>query len=213
MSELKRNQIEEAISWVLEEQAPTPSTVVRTRVKRLLGVDRELGRRANDPERASYAFHSVEPPGSGVEVWFSAYEAFALLVGLILMGHNWPQSYVVSVLRHARRRMEREHSRVLKLDPKQLFNEGAIREKARPGAMVFSNTDPILLTIASPGSSSEEQALETSVMVGAPKEAFTFARNASGGRAPYTMMEITSLAHKFSNALAKTRPRRRGRGR
>jgi hypothetical protein len=68
---LKRNQIEEAISYVLEPQARTPSTVVRTRVKRLLDIDRELGREVNDPKPASYAFFRVEPPGSGVEVWFS----------------------------------------------------------------------------------------------------------------------------------------------
>jgi hypothetical protein len=213
MLELKRNQIEEAVSCVLEPQAPTPSTVVRTRVKRLLDIDRELGREVNDPERASYAFYRVEPPGSGVEVWFSAYEAFALLVGLMLMGHGWPQSFAVAVLRRVRREMEKEHTRVLKLDRKWLFDSEEIGKEARAGAMALSNRDPVFLTIVSrsPGLMDQQQAPEACAVSRGVSEAFRFAREATRGLTPYTMFELTTLAHQFSDALAKTTPRQRGR--
>jgi hypothetical protein len=101
MLQYKRNQIEEAISGVLEPRSPEPTSELRTRLKRLLETDRALGRvpRCADPERANFAFYSAEAPGSGVEVWFSEYEAFALLNGLRLMGHGWPQGFAVSVMR------------------------------------------------------------------------------------------------------------------
>lgn len=213
MVELKRNQIEEAISCVLEPQAATPSTVVRTRVKRLLDIDRELGREVNDPERPSYAFYSVEPPGSGVEVWFSAYEGFALLVGLMLMGHGWPQTFAVAMLRRVRREMEKEHTRVLKLDRKWLFDSEAIRKEARAGDMVLSNRDPVFLTIVSgsPGLMDQQQAPAACAVSRGSREAFKFAWDATQGLTPYTMFELTTLAHQFSDALAKTMPRQRGR--
>ena len=106
MPEYKRNQVEEAISGVLEPNSPEPTSELRTRLKRLLETDRALGRasRSSDPERANYAFYSAEAPGSGVEVWFSDYEAFALLNGLRLMAHGWPQGLAVSILRRLRLR-------------------------------------------------------------------------------------------------------------
>jgi hypothetical protein len=93
----KRNQVEEAISRVLDPGSTKPSPQLRTRLKRLLDTDRALGRskRASDPERATFAFYSGQAPGRGVEIWFSEYEAFALLTGLRLMqtaGHNVLQS-------------------------------------------------------------------------------------------------------------------------
>ena len=93
----KRNQIEEAISKLLEPVSLEPSSDLRTRLKRLLETDRALGRslRSTDPGRAHYAFYSADAAGSGVEVWFSEYETFALLNALRLMGHSWPQSFAV----------------------------------------------------------------------------------------------------------------------
>jgi hypothetical protein len=215
MRELKRNQIEEAISRVLEPQAPKPSTVIRTRVKRLLDIDRELGRGGNDKERESYAFYRVEPPGSGVEVWFSAYEAFALLVGLLLMGHGWPQSFAVDVLRHVRREMEREHKRVLQLDRKWLFDAEAIRKEARAGDMAVSNRDPVFLIVVphSSGVVEQQQAPEACAVRRGVSEAFKFVREAARRGTPFTLFELTTLAHQFSDALAKTTPRQRGRSR
>src|SRR5215207_5199894 len=84
----KRNQVEQAILATLagnDREADAPD--LRVRMKRLLDADRLLGREAKsaDPERASYAFYSGEAPGSGVEVWFSPYEAFALQLALRLL--------------------------------------------------------------------------------------------------------------------------------
>src|SRR5262249_62078487 len=98
MIRLKRNQIEEAIFHLLEPQSLRPTPGLRTRLRRLLETDRS---RANseDANGAGFAFFSTGPPGRGVEIWFSSYEAFAILNGLRLMMHSWTQDRAISVQR------------------------------------------------------------------------------------------------------------------
>jgi hypothetical protein len=217
MLAFKRNQVEEAISRVLEPNSAEPTPELRTRVKRLLDTDRALGRspKSTDLEEANYAFYSDEAPGSGTEVWFSGYEAFALLTGLRLMEHKWPQGFAVSVMRRVRPELERQHARIMKLDPKKLFDQEEIRRNARPGDMAFENVDPVLLTIASrPGASDDElQSVECSISRG-PMQAWEFVRSVQGrlSAGATTMFEVTTVAHVLSRELAKTEPRRRGRG-
>jgi hypothetical protein len=214
MSEYKRNQIEEAISNVLEPRLRAPSSELRTRLKRLLETDRVLGRapRSGDPERANYAFYSVEAPGSGVEIWFSEYEAFALLNGLLLMAHGWPQGFAVSVMRRVRPELEKEHVRILKQDKNWLFDQEAIRRNAREGDLAFDNMDPVLLTIVSKPSAAlgEQGELHRCAICRGANEATKFAREARGGGGR-SMFELVGVAHRLSEKLALTEPRRRGR--
>ena len=151
MAEYKRNQIEEAISAVLDPQSGQPTAELRTQLKRLLDTDRAGGRqsRSRNPARASYAFYSAEPPGTGVEIWFSVYEAFALLIGLLLLRHRWPQGFAVSVMRRVRPELQSQHARILKQDANLLFDQEAVRGKAQAGDFALDNTDPVFLMIVS----------------------------------------------------------------
>src|SRR3712207_2121112 len=110
----KRNQVEEAIAAALKEADAEGGAALRIRIKRLLDTDYNLNRqvRVEAPER-EYAFSSGERPGRGVEVWFSAYEAFALLIGVLLLHHRWPQATVVRIMRQARAMLASEHARIL----------------------------------------------------------------------------------------------------
>jgi hypothetical protein len=214
MAGYKRNQLEEAISAVLEPRSQEPTSELRTRLKRLLETDRVLGRspRSADPERANYAFYSADAPGSGVEVWFSEYEAFALLNGLGLMQHGWPQGFAVSVMRRVRPDLEKEHARILSQDPKVLFDSEAIRQNAQEGDMALDNVDPVFLTIVSKaGRAPNEQGepLGCAIFRGIDK-ALAFIRKERA--LAWTMFELATLAHRLSAKLAKTEPRRRGRG-
>jgi hypothetical protein len=214
MLEFKRNQVEEAISRVFQPNLQEPSSELRTRIKRLLETDRALGRstRSSNPETANYAFFSADAPGSGVEVWFSGYEAFALLNGLRLMGHGWPQGFVVSVLRRARIDLEKEHVRILKRDKKTLFDQDLIRRNARAGDMALTNTDPVFLTIVSGQPSNDQmQQFECSVHR-SPASAANWAQKVSGGTGAYTMFEVVGMAHALADKLNDTEPRSRGRG-
>jgi hypothetical protein len=215
MPQYKRNQVEEAISDLLEPRSQEPSTELRTRLKRLLETDRAFGRvpRANDPERVNYAFYSDDPPGSGVEVWFSAYEAFALLNGLLLMGHGWTQSFAVSVMRRVRSELERQHARILRQDANKLFDQEAIRREAREGDTAFDVTDPVLLAIVSKSgvARKDEEAPQECAVCRGSQAAIKFASEASKGIGAWTMIELAGVAHKFANTLARIEPIRRGR--
>ena len=116
---------------------------MRTRLKRLLETDRGLGRnkRSADPESANFAFYSTERREDGVENWFSDYEAFALLIGLRLMRHGWPQGFAVAVLRRVKPELEKHHARILKQDPAVLFDEQ--RFGSKPSQVILSLIIPI----------------------------------------------------------------------
>src|SRR6266478_4859781 len=147
----KRNQIEEAIARIYDPNCDSPPSELRTRIKRLLELDRSMGRklRSKDAEEANFGFFSEEAPGTGADISFSEYEAFALSNGLRIMAHGWPQSFAVSIMRRVRLDLEREHARILRLDPDKLFDRQAIRAGAREGAVAVDNTDPVFLALAS----------------------------------------------------------------
>ena len=208
----KRNQLETAISSVLARSSREPKSEFLSRLKRLLETDRAFGRasRANDPQRSSYAFHSYDPPGSGNEIWYSEYEVFALLVGIQLMEHGWPQSFAVSVLRRLRPDLEKHHARILKQDAQKLFDQDALRRNAKPGDFAFNNTDPVLLTIVMKpriARSELNEPYKCEICRGA-EESLRFIGEAGGGGA---MFELVGLAHALSAALKPTEPQRRGR--
>jgi hypothetical protein len=214
MELFKRNQVEEAIFARLESRSREPTPEFRTRVKRLLDTDRALGRslRSNDPERSTYAFFSDEAPGSGVEVWFSPYEALALLFGLQLMAHGWTQGFVVSVMRHVRIGLEKAHAEILKQPWQRLTLEEQMRG-AQPGDAVFNVANPAFLVIVPSlaGAVGGERKLPTWKVCPSNDEAMQFAWAASGGRGGWTVFEIVDVSHALLHTLRGTEVRRRGR--
>jgi hypothetical protein len=215
VSSYKRNQVEQAIGLVLEPRSHEPSTELRTRLKRLLETDRAHGRntRSSNPELSNYAFYSAEAPGSGVEIWFSKYEAFALLIGHQMMQHGWPQGFAVSLLRRVRPEMEKEHARVLKLNPAEIFDEKTIMRNAREGDFAFDTTVPVLLTIASKSANSGSNSPELIdyAICHSSAEAMQWAWKTTRGAYGFTLFELTTVAHRLARTLDKTKPRGRGR--
>jgi hypothetical protein len=213
MVSYKRNQVEQAISGVLEPQGGEPTTELRTRLKRLLETDRALGREPSS-NGAHYAFFSADAPGSGIEVWFSDYEAFALLNGIRLMAHGWPQGFAVSVMRQVRPELKKEHARILKLEASELFDQEAIRRNAKEGDMAFDVTDPVLLAIVSKSGAATSSSLEphACAICRGQSELAKFHRSVAGGAGAYTAFEVAAVAHSLAKALSLTEPSRRGRG-
>jgi hypothetical protein len=115
----KRNQIEEAIARIFDPNCDNPSSELRTRIKRLLELDRSIGRKrgSKDAEEANFGFFTEEAPGTGADISFSEYEAFALLNALRIMKHGWPQGFAIEAydrVSNAERRAgthpQKEHS-------------------------------------------------------------------------------------------------------
>ena len=210
----KRNQIEEAITRIVVPNCEEPPSELRTRIKRLLDLDRSIGRkpRSKDAEEANFGFFSEEAPGTGADIMFSEYNAFAQLNGLRIMAHGWPQSFAVSIMRRVRRDLEREHARILRQDPGKLFDWEAIRARARPGDIAVDNTDPVFLTIASKAQRGpdEGQTAPLSAVCHGWAKVCEFSRDV--GAPSVTFFEVVTLAHRLHHELMKAEPRRRGRG-
>jgi hypothetical protein len=211
MPTFKRNQVEEAISRAIDPTAEKPSTDLLNRLKRLLDTDRSLGRSAKpvDPEKATYAFFSQDAAGSGIEVRFQEYEAFALLTGWRFLEHGFPQQKAVLALRRMRRPLEQEHARIMQLDPKALFDEQRIRAAARPGQLYLNNTAPVFLVICS---SEEDSADERSIKsVSICRNEADLMRLIKSHFGLNTIFELVGPSHLLHDRLLRTPPSERGR--
>jgi hypothetical protein len=213
MTLYKRNQIEEAIFRTWGAPAHLKSEL-RTRIKRLLDMDRGLTRRpqSHDPELAHYAFYSDDSPGRGVEVWFSDYEAFAIMTGLRLLEQGLPQRFPVGLLRRFRPELEGQHARILRQDPTELFDIEQIRRTARAGDLAFDNIDPVFLIIVSDRRASigsDPRTLSCAVCRGM-KQVGVFLRQ-EGARS-YSLHELATPAHKLHSELSQVHATKRGRG-
>jgi hypothetical protein len=205
----KRNQVEEAISRTIGEKGVRPSSELRIRVKRLLDLDRglEINPRSKDPELANFAFYSSAAPGKGSEILFSAYEAFALLTGIRLLKHSWPQHFVVTMLRRVRHKLEAEHRNILKQDFRTLFDEERVSKEARSGHIAVDNADPVFLLIVSDDASSADRPY--AMILRGQLAAFTFQMDRIGRSC--TWNELVSPAWRLQNNLVASLPRQRGR--
>jgi hypothetical protein len=209
----KRNQVEEAIARIAVSNYEKPPSELRSRIKRLLELDRSMGRklRSNDPQQANFAFFSEEAPGTGADISFSEYDAFALLNGLRVMGHGWPQGFAVAIMRRLRPALERQHARILRQDPDKLFDQEAIRAAARPGDIAVTNTDPVFLTLASKEQLAPGEGLTPpySAVCRGQGKVGEFSR--AVGASSVAMFEVVTLAHRLHQELIKSKPSRRGR--
>jgi hypothetical protein len=210
----KRNQIEEAIARIFAPNWEDAPSDLRTSIKRLLDLDRSIGRklRSKDAEKANFGFFSEEAPGTGAVISFSEYDAFAVLNGLRIMGHGWPQAFAVSIMRRVRLELEREHARILRQRPDKLFDQQVILARARPGAIAVDNTDPVFLTLASKEERAPDEAQTPpfSAVCRGLEKVSQFSRDL--GASSVTFFEVVTLAHRLHQELMKTEPRHRGRG-
>ena len=211
--QFKRNQVEAAIGRVFGPGSAKPSAELRTRMKRLLETDRGLGRnkRTSNPVEANFAFYSGDAPGRGVEIWFSNYEAFALLTSLRVMQHGWTQGFAVAVLRDVRPELERQHERIMQQDPAILFDRQQIMQKAKPGDLVVGNIDPVFLAITSQDSYDQTRPVKTAICRGQPELMRVMRAGGSVGQG-WTTFELVNSACLLFWELMKTKPSKRGRG-
>jgi hypothetical protein len=205
----KRQQVEEAIARIFNPSCQEPSSELRMRIKRLLALDRSRGRtlRSKRAEEANFAFFSEEGPGTGADISFSEYEAFALLNGVRIMEHGWVQGAAVSILRRARGDLEKEHARILSESPDELFDQREIRTRARAGDLAVNSTRPAFLTIASKGQRGPDEAQTEPISVCQGLEQATEFLHLVGEA---SFFELTAAAHRLHQALIRTEPRHRG---
>ena len=214
MKTFKRNQIERGICLTFGAK-DARADELKLRLKRLLVTDRRLIRRKRSKEKAGfgYAFYSQDAPGSGVEVMFTDYEAFALLAGLMLLEHGIPQATVVGILRRVRSDLETAHRETLEKDPTDLFDPKAVQAIAKPGMIATDNTDPIFLALIKlPSSAVDDGKVRALLTVcRGHDELRTFIKKHSVPGIGATFFEFVGLMHRLAANLSKTHPVKRGR--
>lgn len=208
----KRNQVEEAISRMMGEPSEKPSTELRTRIKRLLDADRDLGRqaRSSDPIERNYAFYSKEAPGKGAEVHFSEYEAFALLEALKLMRHQWPQGFIVSMMREIRRELEKRHTIILNSNVDSLAVHGPTRQRISDSGSSDAVSDLKFMLIVSDAGVGQQASERPYVrFFNGENQAVGFQLEKPGRSC--TWLDLISPARSLHKTLEQTLPRQRGR--
>jgi hypothetical protein len=211
MEKYKVNQVRQAIIWTLGAQGERVREIT-FRLKRLHAADRALERRSRSrkKEERHYAFHSDAPPGTGADILFTQYEAFASLAAIMLLEHGLPQETVVRLLRRLRPQLESIHKENLTKDRQQLFDEKALLDQAKPGMIAFESTEPVILAFARlTGSSIDEDDHSPSVCVD-PTELARFMRMHPPGTG-ISVFDFSRLVHKLANNLLHANAIKRGR--
>ena len=203
----KRNQVEEAVVRTLGAEGARVDEL-KLKMKRLLVTDRRLGRGKRSDNR--YAFYRQRPQGSGVEVMFSGYEAFALLAALIVLEHGIPQAKVVSILQEIRTDFEAAHRDTLQKDPKELFDPQLVRSMARAGLLAVDNTAPVFLAFVKLDIGKGRVHAFIAVCRGLDGLG-NFLKEHSVPGSGATHFEFTRLMLTLANILSQTRPIKRGR--
>lgn len=128
----KRNQINEVlVRAIRSSHSRLDDDAILIRVKRLLDYDRKTKPAPGGVTPPVYAFYDSEAAGSGLDVTFSAYSAFALFIALRLMSCGLPQGRAVFSLRYFREALEREHQRMSSLDIASLLEaQGTVTASA-----------------------------------------------------------------------------------
>jgi hypothetical protein len=101
----RRGQAEWALwrmfDFATHAQRPMPG-VFRTRIKRLLDIDRAGAMAGVDRRAAALAFADEAPSGSGAEAAFGAFDVFCLALALDLLDMGFKQAEIVFLMRHVR---------------------------------------------------------------------------------------------------------------
>jgi hypothetical protein len=211
MAKHKSNQVREAIFRTLGAEGERAQEIT-FRLRRLYAADRRLGRRPRSRDEAEhhYAFFSDAPPGTGADILFNDYEAFASLAAVMLLEHGLPQATVIRLLRHLRPQLQRIHKENLAKDPNQLFDEKALLAQAKPGMIAFESTEPIILAFARlTGSSVDDEDYGPAVCVD-HLELVRFMRTQPSGTG-FSVFDFSRLVHKLADNLLHTNAIKRGR--
>jgi hypothetical protein len=218
-----RGQIEWAIAQATgQTQGPggEPRHDLKMKLKRLLDLDRKKGVDAAKPwaEFRRFAFLEGGLPGKGLAISYTRYDAFALLLGLRLLGGNVPQMAVIRLLRRIRPELEWEHKRALHVAPERLAqSKHGLGHKVKEGLMVEDSRKMVFLALpAGAGAEllyrrSHENSLELANIARSPAELVSVVAHLTLVSPPVLVFELINPAHQLAWWLENAPVIRRGR--
>jgi hypothetical protein len=112
-------------------------------------------------------------------------------------------------LRRLRPELDKLHTHSLQENRELLFNQELIRQKARPGALAVGTTDPVFLAIS--GDRKARSGSNPVAICRGEKRLMEFIKAQQLGQSS-TILELVTPTFVLSRELAKTTPKKRGRG-
>ena len=218
-----RGQVEWAIAQATDlTQGPggEPRHDLKMKIKRLLDLDRKKGIDAAKPwsEFRRFAFLEGGLPGKGLAISYTPYDAFAVLLGLRLLGSNVPQMAVIRLLRRIRLELEREHERILSLSPERVAQgQAGLGRKIKEGLLVEDPRKMVFLILpAGAGADllyrrSQENSLELANIARSPAEFVGVVAHLTRVSPPVLVFELINPAHQLAWWLESAPVIRRGR--
>lgn len=89
----------------------------RTRIKKLLDIDRSGAMAGQGPNASALAFADEQPEGSGSEAAFTPFDVFCLALALDLLDMGFKQAEIVFLLRHIRQALRPVFQRIVRHYP------------------------------------------------------------------------------------------------
>jgi hypothetical protein len=218
-----RGQVEWAIAQATGQTqglGGEPRHDLKMKLKRLLDLDRKKGVDAAQvwPEFRRFAFLEGGLPGKGLAISYTLYDAFALLLGLRLLGSNVPQMAVIRLLRRIRLELEREHERILRVAPERLAqSKHGLERKIKDGLFVKDPRKMVFLALpAGAGAElfyrrSQDNSLELANIARAPAKLVDIVAHLTLVSPPVLVFELINPAHQLAWWLESAPLIRRGR--
>lgn len=219
----KRDQIERAIaitSGISPHHEPTRFGALKVELKRLLDRDRRQEQETPHGQPIRRAFHDAPPPGRGIDVMYSGYEAFALLIALRLMRGGLTQARAVSFVRDLRAPLAGFHYETLQQDPRELRPDaapGKLENLIGNGVLIDKPEDMAHITaLASERAEafdapSPEKKPVSGNMCRSLDDLYHRLRWASHEGHALIVVELVNAAHHLAHRLDRIEPQARGR--
>ena len=130
----KRGQVEWAL-WraftLTRSSGNGPPPIFKTRIKRLLDLDRELDVSSFGAEPASpHAFVEITNGGKGIEANYTPFDVFCLALALDLLDVGFKQGEIVYLMRHLRETLDGWFPKLVKRP--SLIDRQSLLAKAHP---------------------------------------------------------------------------------
>jgi hypothetical protein len=217
-----RGQIEWAIARVTGQTvgpSGEPRHDLKMRLKRLLDIDRKKGIDAAQPwsEFRRFAFLDGGLPGKGSAISYSQYDAFAVLLGLQLLGGSIPQMAVIRLLRRIRPELKRVHHRILRLSPDRLAHtKGGLERRIQEGLLVEDTREMVFLALPSGAGADllykrKQGKIELANIARSPAELTKLIAHLTLISPPVLVFELINPAHQLAYWLESAPLIRRGR--
>lgn len=220
----KRDQVERAIAIASHIGSPDRDArfaPLRIELKRLLDRDRKQESETPRGRPARRAFHSAPPPGRGIDVMYTGYEAYALLIAMRLLRSGLTQARAVAFMSALRAPLAGFHYETLRESSAKLRSDVDATERpnlVRDGVLVDDPTKMAYLVAlageraeAFDAPSSAERPVSGNICRSLDDLVHRMRWASHEGHA-LIVIELVNAAHQLAYHLDRIPPRSRGRG-